>query len=188
MARIYSLSVLSLICLTLFSCQKESKKAVVPPSSEQLIVGKWVLQTEHSVQYVDGVKKLDTVYNASANSYVVMQFKSNDTVTTAGVYASGDPGNLNAGISVENFSGESVYKFVNNVFSMTGPVSGFGNGAVYGFRTTTGVPVISAVSNVVQINELTTTNLALHSEYVYTYTLNATTQTFKLVNDLSYTK
>ncbi len=191
MRRIYLLSALFLLSGGFFSCKKGSEGDYIPPTYAKLIVGKWVLQTEHSVQYVNSVKQLDTVYNASQNSYVSMQFNSNGTFTTSGAYYSVvQPGSLSsAAPSVVNFTGSGAYSFAGTTLNMTGNVPGFANGTTaYGLSTTTSVPVITLISNSVQINELTAANLALHVETVYTYTANNTSQTYKLVNDLSYTR
>jgi len=142
------------------------------------------------VQYVNSVKQLDTVYNASQNSYVNTQFNNDGTFIASGAYYSTvQAGSISSGPTTVNFTGSGTYSFAGTILNMTGNVPGFANGATaYGFTTTTSVPVVTLVSNSVQINELTAANLALHVETVYTYTANNISQTYKLVNDLSYTR
>src|SRR5581483_4033302 len=93
-----SLITLSLAaCLGLFSCKKDG--AASNQSSQRLIVGKWTLQQQQFVQYVDGVKKVDTILNATPNSIASIQFNNDGTFNSSSAYSSGDLGNLNAGLT-----------------------------------------------------------------------------------------
>ena len=186
MRRIYFLAASILLFISFFSCKKDNGKPYIPVSSQNLIVGKWVLQSEHSVEYIDGVKKIDTIMTASQNSYADLQFNSNGTFTASGMYAISGGGSLSSGASVGSYSATGTYSFAGSNFSFEGSLLGFESGAVFG--TTTAVPVITPVSHSTQVTEVTTTNLVMHTEVIYTYTLNNVSQTYKLENDLSYTR
>ena len=187
MRRIYLSAVSVLLFIGFFSCKKDNGKPYIPVSAANLIVGKWVLQSEHSVEYIDDVKKMDTIMSASQNSYADLQFNSNGTFTVSGMYTIPGSGSLSSGASVGSYTGTGTYSFAGSNFSMEGTLLGFESGGAFG-AISTAVPVITPVSHSAQVTEVTTTSLVMHTEVIYTYTLNNTSQTYKLENDLSYTR
>ena len=191
MNRIYFLSILILATVFLNSCGKGGKTMGLTQSSQSLIVGKWTLQQEKYVQYIDGVKKQDTVINASQNNLALVQFNKDGTFTSTSSYLSGvATGSLNSGVSNASASTSGTYSFAGTVFSMSSYVTGLasGNSSFYGFTTATSIPVYSAVSSAMQINELTANRLNLHIEVIYTLTINSVPQTYKTVGDYFYTR
>lgn len=187
MRRIYFLAVSVLLSISFFSCKKDNGKPYVPVSAANLIVGKWVLQSEHSVQYVDGVKNMDTIMTASQNSYADLQFNSNGTFTVSGMYTIPGSGSLSSGASVGSYSGTGTYSFAGSNFSMEGTLLGFETGGAFG-ATLIAAPIITPVSHSAQVTSVTTTGLVVHTEVIYTYTLNNISQMYKVENDLSYTR
>jgi hypothetical protein len=189
MQRIYFLAAFLLLSTGFFSCQKGGKSDYIPGTAAQALVGKWALQTDHSVQYVNGVKQVDTIYNTAQNSYVNTEFKADGTyITTGSYYNSLNQGGFSTGAVVTNFTASGTYVYTRSGFSVTGNVGGFSNSSSFYSVTAGTIPVVTPVSNSVQINELTGTKLTLHTEIVYTSTVNNTSQTYKLVNDLAYDK
>ncbi|HEY8781053.1 MAG TPA: hypothetical protein VIM16_05535 [Mucilaginibacter sp.] len=68
---------ISLACF--FSCGKDNT------SPQGQIVGKWTLQ-QHVVLTIDNVRKTDTIFTASANTYATAQFNKDCTFSSASVY------------------------------------------------------------------------------------------------------
>ena len=188
MRRIYLLAVSVLLSSTLLSCQKGTGKAYIPPSSANLIIGKWVLQQQHSVEYIDGVKKSDTIMSASQSSYADLQFNSNGTFAASGIYVISGNGNLSGLPSTGSYSSTGAYSFAGSNFSIGGALLGFGGGASFFGTISTAVPVFTPISHSAVVTSVTSANLAIHTENIYTYTLNNVSQTYKLENDLSYTR
>jgi hypothetical protein len=183
-----------LIFLTgcLISCQKGGNGSPhLPNDAQNLIIGKWTLQQEHVLQYIDGTKHTDTVYTAATNNYAMVQFNSNGTFASASLYSSGNnSGGLSSGYVTTSDSTSGVYAITASSFSTSAPVAGFGSGGVsfYGVTGTQTAPVITPVSHLSAINQLQASKLELHTEYVYTLTANSISQTYKIESDYSYSK
>ena len=169
-----NLLLLSALSVFLFSCQPDHN---VKPQSQ--IIGDWTLQQQHAVQIIDGVKKVDTVYNASAFAIANLTFKLDNTYSSASVY---HPGNsLSSGpASSANYKGP--YGLLGNTFNPTPSISGWYNNVV-GSSTT---PV--SISNSVQITKLTASILTLHTENSFSVTYNSATHIYNVQSDFYYTK
>ena len=179
---IFPIAVLMLFCL--FSCNKGSNPGPynhLPNDAASLILGKWNLQKESLVQYVDGVKKIDTTFNTSSNNIAAVEFNKNDTYSSESAYISNS---LSSGAS--NMETTGTYSIVGQVFIVNGAIAGFDTSL--SFLNFSEVPVITPVSHSIQINQLTASSLNLHTEYVYTYTLNNVSKTNKTETDYYYTK
>jgi hypothetical protein len=192
MRRIYHLLVLLSATTCVFSC-KNGNEVNISQSSAKLIVGKWTLQQQHFVQYIGAAKYMDTTYTASQNSFSQIQFNSDGTFASASKYISNNNNtSLNGNSGATNLESNSggTYSFTGTDFSISAPIAGFGSdgAAFYGTTATAYAPVIAPISNLAQITLLTSTRLTLHTEYVYSYTVNNVSQTYKTDNDYYYNK
>lgn len=172
-------------------CQKAGTTPPALDNSEQtMIIGKWNLQKQSVVVLVNNVKQTDTSYLASDNNAGYVNFKNDGTYSSVSVSRSdAGSGNLGSGASnitsVDSTSG--TYHFVNAVFAMSTPgVAGFGS-SFYG-TTATETPVLNILSRSATITKLTTTDLALHVELVYTATTSTESKTYQTGSDYYYTK
>jgi len=176
MSRKYFLLFSLSLSLLVFSCQPDHN--VVPQS---LIIGDWTLQQQHAVQIIDGVKKVDTVYNASAFATANLVFKLDNTYSSASVYHPGNSlPNGGAGASASNATGP--YSLSGDTFTTAPGISGWFNYVVGSSST----PVL--ISNTVQITKLSATVLNLHTERSFTVTYNFATHTYIDQSDYYFTK
>ena len=193
------LSILSLLVLTtafLYSCNKDSKAGGLSQTQQQQIIGRWALTQQKVVQYVDGVVKTDTTYNASPNNIATAQFNKDGTYSSISLYSSGVSGSLNTSqtpvTTADSTSG--VYTFAGSKFSVSAPLAGLGSGS-FAFAesvspNSNGSPlgVFSAVSNSIEITQLTVSKLNLHTTNVYTLTNNNVSHTYRNEADYYYEK
>jgi hypothetical protein len=191
------LSILSLVVLIsafLYSCNKDSK--AVGLSQTQAIVGRWTLTQQKVVEYVDGVVKTDTTYNAAPNNIARAQFNRDGTYSSVSVYSSEAIGSFNLSqppvTTADSTSG--IYTFSGNRFSVSAPLAGLGSGSIAFAESVSpnsnGSPlgVFSAVSNSIVINQLTLSKLNLHTVNVYTLTNNNVSHTYRNEADYYYEK
>lgn len=192
MFRLFTFLAAVLLTLGLFSCQKDNGtgSSHLPNDAANLILGKWTLQQEHVVQYINGVKHIDTVLNAAFNSYATVQFNTGGSFNSASFYSIANIGTLSTGGITVADSTEGTYSIAGQIFSTSAPIAGFANESTsfYGTTATTTAPVITPVSHSTQITQLTTTALDFHTEYIYTLTTNNVAQTYKQENDYAYSK
>ncbi len=175
MSRKYLLLFSSLLSLSLFSCHPDNN---ITPRS--LLIGNWTLQQQHAVQIIDGVKHVDTVYNASATTYGNIVFNKDNTCSSASVYR---PGNylLNADPGGSSES-KGTYSLSGNTFTAPPGISGW-----FFYATGSSTTPVST-SNPVQITKLTASNLALHTDNSVTVTYNSASHTIEIISDFYYTR
>ncbi|MEO6850706.1 MAG: hypothetical protein ABI203_03370, partial [Mucilaginibacter sp.] len=58
---------------------------IVIDNAKQLIVGKWNLQQQRLTQYIDGVKKTDTMVTASNSLKAFTQFNQSGSYTSVSI-------------------------------------------------------------------------------------------------------
>lgn len=191
MRKFYFSILLLSVSVLLLSCGKDNKAERLSQLQMKLIVGKWALQQEKFVQYVDAIERQNVTMNTSSNNVAAVQFNNDGTFASTSAYTSDPSTALGAGLTSESAATHGTYSFNNNVFHMSAPyVTGLAAGTAgsYGFVGNTSIPTYSPVSNSVVINELTASSLKLHIEIVYTLTSNNTVQTYKTVGDYNYSK
>ncbi|MBS1500817.1 MAG: hypothetical protein JST32_02060 [Bacteroidetes bacterium] len=189
MHNLYRLLLLVFIACGWTACKSNGNYLPVPNDAKSLIVGKWILQQQKFVQYVDGVKKADTILNATPFSLAFVRFNSDGTFSSSSIYSSGNSAGLGGGITNVSDDSNGTYAFSGAVFSVSAPIAGFGNGSNTLVLGTSGsIPVVTPISNSIKIVELTPSKMNLHTEYVYTYTVNNISQTYKIGNDYYYSK
>lgn len=189
MRKIYFLFVLAFMLCTLFSCQKDNSGGSIIITPSKLIVGKWNLQQQKTLIYVNGVMQTDTSFSASAENVGHLQFNADGTFNSASYTT--QPigiGSLNGSTSnmVSRDSTNGIYSIENSALTLNAPVAGFGNSLSTGTVTT--VPVFTLISRASQIMQLTLSNLTLHLEYVYTATTPTESKTYKNELDYYYSK
>jgi len=170
--------------LCLCSC-KADKKGVAPlAGSQELIAGTWILQQEHQVQYVDGQQGADTTLNATANNRAYVLFNSNGTFRSAGAYVALTPGGpVNA---TDSTSG--AFSITGISLSLSEPIAGLAAGGAPTALNVSSAPVITPVSHSAALSELSSATLQIHTEYIYTYTVNNVSQTYTIDDDYTYAR
>ena len=160
---------------------------------QQEIIGRWTLAQQKVVQYVDGVVKTDTTYNAAPNNIARAQFNKDGTYSSVSVYSSEVSGSFNLSqppvTTADSTSG--VYTFSGTRFSVSAPLAGLGSGSfAFAESVTPGSTfgVFSAVSNSIVINQLTVSKLNFHTVNVYTLTNNNISHTYRNEADYYYEK
>ncbi|MGZ3813259.1 MAG: hypothetical protein ACXVJN_16040 [Mucilaginibacter sp.] len=179
------LFVLFLLFCSLSACQKNGS-GVNPNSQPGLLLGKWSLQQQKSVIYLNGVKQTDTTYLASSLNYGHLQFNSNGTFTSSSyAFSTAAGGNLGSGVvnAVSQDSTHGTYSLVSSNLNMTTAIAGFGI-YVYGYSSIAVAPVGLLTPEVSQVTLLTSSNLTIHKEYTYMLSSN----TYKDVLDYYYSK
>jgi hypothetical protein len=144
---------------------------------------------------VDGQVQVDTTMNASANNRAYLQFNSNGTFSSAGLYSSANVGS--SSLNLENPGSQPVtavdstsgtFAFTGSVLSLSAPVAGLAGGSTLTSMYVSMAPVITPVSHSVSISQLSASSLQIHTEYIYTYTVNSSSQTYKMDDDYAYTR
>src|SRR6202000_572666 len=140
--KLYYAFIACLLACGLSACQHSSGNNVTPNPSA-LIVGKWNLQQQKTVQYINGEVKTDTIFSATVSSVANLQFNSNGTYHSASHYISqaGPPFTLGNGTVVAaNDSTFGTYNIANTELKLSSIVAGFINaGFAYGTTTTAGI-------------------------------------------------
>ena len=190
MRRTYTSVVLALLMCSLFACQKGGTSNSGIQSAP--IVGKWNLQQQKIVQYIDGVKQVDTSVMASSTNFGHLKFNNDGTFNSASFSISitgiGGLGSGNSNMTSQD-STYGTYTYVKgSIFDISAPIAGLNYGVSAVFNTTTAVPIFTLVSKSSQINQLTTTNLNIHTEYIYTGTTTTDSKTYKSEQDFYYVK
>src|ERR1700733_9215017 len=87
-----SLVLIIIIMMAFSACHKNA----TGPNTQTMIVGKWILQKQNYVQYVNDVKQVDSVCLASDTIAANVQFNADKSFTSIGIYLSknqNDPSN-----------------------------------------------------------------------------------------------
>jgi hypothetical protein len=171
------LFVAALFVSCLFACVG---KDPVKPSAR--LYGQWNLRQQKTELYIDGVKQTDTLIVASSNSSGQLFFKDNGTYTSGSLYTSG----TGVGTIQAQSTTNGTYSFNGSELMLSSTIAGLFDGAA--FSNTTGTVVITPISHSTRVDELTSSTLILHAEFVYTITLDGSTQSRKVEADYVYTK
>lgn len=184
--------IMCLLLCGLAACN--SNKAIgITPSSSSLILGKWNLEQQKTLQYVNGVVQIDTTFTASVSVNARAQFNADGTYNSASHYVAqtGPPLTFgNGSIAAANDSTFGTYNIADTQLKLSSIVTGFIS-ATLAYGTTTfqsTLPTFALVSNISQINSLSSSKLNIHSEVIYSSSLNNTTTTYKNEFDYYYTK
>ena len=182
MKRLALLSLALVTMITFGACHKNS----TVPSTQITIAGKWILQKQTYVQYVNDVKQVDTVCLASDTTAANVQFNADKSFKSIGIYLSKNPNNpANAETEVSG-----TYTASNSALTVSNTMAGLlFFPAIYTLATNYNIN--TAITNQLhtsKLNAKTSSTLSIHTEDSYTATANSVSTTYKMVNDFYYTK
>ena len=182
MKRFISLSLALITILSFSACHKNN----TTPNLQATIIGKWTLQKQNYVQYINNVKQVDTVCVAADTLAANVQFNADKSFKSVGVFFSTNPRNTFdeeaqvSGTYTASYSALTVSNTMAGLIFFT---------AVYG-TTANNLPA-TTVTNPVhtsKLNSITSNTLSIHTEDSYTATINSVSTNYKVVNDFYYTK
>lgn len=182
MKRFIPLSLALMILFSFSACHKNAPS----PSTQTMIVGKWILQKQNYVQYINNVKQVDTVCLASDTTAANVQFNTDKSFKSIGVYLSknlNNPANAEAEVS-------GTYTASNSVLTVSNTMAGLLFFQAF-YSVSTNYNINTAITNLVhtsKLNAITSTTLSIHTEDSYTATANSVSTNYKVVNDFYYTK
>ena len=182
MKRIAFLS-LALIAIFSFSaCHKNS----TGPNVQATIVGKWNLQKQTYVQYVNDVKQVDTVCLRSDTLTAYVQFNTDKSFKSEGVSFSKN--SLNAPNMESEVTG--TYTASNSALTVSNTMAGIVFfPAIYALSTNYNInTAITNQQHTSKLNALTSNTLSIHTEDSYTTMGGSVSTNYKMVNDFYYTK
>ena len=186
-----------LVCLTLSvltACKKGSNGNNISPNASSLILGKWNLQKQKSVIYVNGAVKTDTTYFASFTEVSRAQFNRDNTFNSVGLWRAFITGGNNLGSGTGEVAGQDstagTYSIVNSSLNINAALAGFANMlGFYDAASSSGtVSPVNVVSRASQINTLTSSKFNLHFELIYNTIVNNVTTNYKEEEDYYYTR
>jgi len=151
-----------------------------------MLIGKWTLQHENYQLTISGVQKIDTIITASANNYSSVQFNKAGTFAGASFALTGNTGSLSGGLQAQSDSLSGTYSFTGTLFNTSNTITGFIINTPV-FFTSGGLNLAltnTQASQSVQINQLKTTALTLHTQITY----KVIADTFKIDQYLYYTR
>ncbi|WP_426671258.1 hypothetical protein ACPPVU_08485 [Mucilaginibacter sp. McL0603] len=186
------LSYLFMICMlvsVLTACQKGDSNSI--SSDAALIVGKWNLQQQKTVQYVNDVRRSDTTIITTADINSNVQFEKNGKFINVSFRGYNDVGSGSSGAG-ERDSTFGTYSVANSSLILSPSylvLLGFYDGLIpLFFAGDNPLPTVVMISDSSQINTLTSSKLTLHTEYIYSETINNITTIYKDELDYYYTK
>ena len=188
MRRFYCFYLFIFVSLLFVACKPDKNNLAPLQASQKMIVGTWTLQQERYTQCVDGQKQVDTTLNATEYNRAYVKFNGNGSFSSAGVYASPNSGSLSGGLMNAADSTSGTFTFTGSALSLSEPIAGLATGATLTAISVSSAPVITPVSHSVSIIQLTSQSLKIHTEYIYTYTVNNLSQTYKMDDDYYYAR
>ncbi|HEY9003362.1 MAG TPA: hypothetical protein VIM89_18545 [Mucilaginibacter sp.] len=190
MRKFYIPLLASLLVCSFTACKKGSDSY----NASKLIIGKWNLQQQKTVIYVNGIKQIDTVYSASVFNAANARFNSNGTFSSVGYFhypgTESDP----LAIGLNNVAGVDStygnYSIVNSSLNISQAMAGFSN--MVGFYDAATSPntlhPVNVVSRSSQINQLTSSQFKLHYELIYNIVIDDASSSYKEEEDYYYTR
>ncbi len=182
MKRIACLLLALVTMFTFSACHKNAPS----PGAQTMIVGKWNLQKQSYVQYINNVKQVDTVCLASDTTAANVQFNADKSYKSVGTYLSKDlnnPANAEAEVT-------GTYTASNSALTVSNTMAGLLFFQAF-YSASTNYNINTAITNLVhtsKLNAITSTTLSIHTEDSYTATANSVSTNYKTVNDFYYTK
>jgi hypothetical protein len=193
MLKLYYLFIAVLLLCGFSACQKGGGGNSISPNAAKLILGKWNLQQQKSVIYVNGAVQIDTTYLTSFTNISRAQFNKDNTFNSVGLWTTGiTDGNLGNGnipsAGMDSTSG--TYHIVNSSLNTNVAIAGFSNmKGFYDAATSVGtISPVNVVSRSSQIMVLTSSKFNLHYELVYNTIINNVTTNYKEEEDYYYTR
>jgi hypothetical protein len=159
------------------------------PQNSQLLLGKWNLQQQNLVVYVDDKEQTDTTYLASTNQVGKAWFNKNGTYSSASYlnqFPSGVPSPLNVYSAQDSTYG--TYKINAQDLNLDNGIAGFDNFAYFSSTSGGAIPVISNVKRSSEVMILTSSKLNIHTELSYSISIATGSKAYKNEDDFYYTK
>lgn len=156
---------------------------------QTLIAGKWNMQKQTYVKYVNGTMQTDTTCLASDSLVSYVQFNADSGTFKSGSTQTIGVGNLSLNGTIESITVGGLYSFTSTAFNLTPTVAGmyFANGVTL-ISGVASLPIYALVSHTVKLDQLSTTHLSFFAEDVYQETANSVTTTYKVDQVFYYTK
>jgi hypothetical protein len=192
MRKFYTLILASLLVCGFSACQKGSGS--VPYNASKLIVGKWNLQQQKTVIYVNGVKQVDTSYSTSVFNTANARFNSDGTFSSVGYFHYPGTGSDPLAIGLNNVAGidstYGTYSIVNSSLNISQAMAGFSNMIGFYDASTAANTLhpVNVVSRSSRINQLTSSRFNLHYELVYNIVINDAGSSYKEEEDYYYVR
>ncbi len=81
MRKTYHILIAASLVFGLASCKKDGQKSS-SIGNRSMLIGKWTLNKQKSVQYIDGIMQTDTLYLPADTNYSQVQFSDNNKYTS----------------------------------------------------------------------------------------------------------
>ena len=176
-----------LFVLAISACSKGGSDSA--GSQAKLLIGKWNLQQQKLVSYIDNVKQKDTIYLASVNQAGVIRFNKDYTYNSACYFnqlPNGSTGSLNTYTAQDSTYG--TYKINATDLDLNNGIAGFDGFAFYTSTSGAQPPTISNIIRSSKIIMLTSSKLNIHTELTYSINMAADSKNYKSQDDYYYTK
>jgi len=156
---------------------------------QTLIAGKWTMQKQTYVKYVNGIMQTDTTCIASDSLANYVQFNADSGTFKSGSIQTFGVGSLSLSATVESITVGGLYSFTSTAFNLTPTVAGIylKNGVTL-ISGVASLPIYALVSHTVKLDQISTTHLSFFAEDVYQETINSVTATYKVDQVFYYTK
>lgn len=185
-AQLLLLGFLSVLVIT--ACSKGGTNK--PSNQAQLLIGKWNLQQQKLVLYVDNIKQKDTVYLASVNQAGVIRFNNDGTYNSA-CYFNGLPNNGTGSLNTYSAQDSTygTYKINTSNLDFDNGIAGFDGFTFYTSTTPGGIPpTITGIVRSSQVTMLTSSKLNIHTELSYSISIATGSKPYKYEDDFYYTR
>jgi len=195
MNKLYRVLVLCASIIALSGCQKGNIVGARYNASN-LILGKWSLQKQKTVIYVNGAIQLDTICVTSFTNVSHASFNKDNTFNSVGLWSGMTVANTNLGGNNTVVAGmdstAGTYTIVNSNLNITAPLAGLRNMVGFYNAASSSAAVSQASINVIsrssQITLLTSSQFNLHYELVYNVIINDASSSFKEEEDYYYSR
>ena len=194
MFKLHYLFLLCLVLSALTACKKGGNGNSISPNAWSLILGKWNLQQQKTVIYVNGAVQTDTTWLASFTDVSRAQFNRDNTFNSVGIWRAYLTGGNNLGSGTGSVMGQDstsgTYSIVNSSLNINVALAGFANMVgFYDAASSSGtISPVNVVSRTSQIMVLTSSKFNVHFELVYNTIVNNVTTNYKEEEDYYYTR
>lgn len=177
-----------LVCLLLsglMACQKGGNGNSISPNASSLILGKWNLQQQRSVYYVNGAIQLDTTYSASFSNISYARFNKDNTFNSVGMWRSFITGGNNLGSGTASVAGidstSGTYSIASSNLNINAALAGFDTMVgFYDASSSSGtISPVNVISRSSDITVLTSSKFNVHFELIYNTIVNNVTTNYK---------
>jgi hypothetical protein len=171
MKKVYSLLFNAFLICCLSACQKNNNLTTRIPIQASFMVGKWNLQQQNTVTYVNDAKQTDTTYLATAYRAGHLQFNKDGTFNSTS-YLSANPNGGTGSLLDQVMSRDSTsgaYTVVNSSILLNVPIAGFSKVTAFYDQSSTAslTTAVNLISKSIKVTLLTSSKLNIHMEVIY---------------------